>query len=189
MNCALILTKTIDTIYGKTVYTCLSHLFIFCRQASATNTAAVLDKKKAADSGLHPNTFSGAHLEPSQCVEEAPSTSPSKQHPPAQLRSKPRKQVKPKTTPVRRVVYARSTSAGGYQDEPTDIKGSMQHLAEVRHYARSTSDGGYQDEPTDIKGSRQHLAEVRQHDEDEAADLQTSVEASDGASPQERGQE
>lgn len=174
MNCALILTKTIDTIYGKTVYTCLSNLFIFCRQASATNTAAVLDKKKAADSGLHPNTYSGAHLETSQYVEEAPSTPPSKQHPPAQLKSKPRKQVKPKAddqmmpksddqvkpkaTPVRHV-YVSETSAGGYLDEPTDVKGSMQHLAEVRH------------------------------SEDEAADLQVSMEASEGASPQERGQE
>ena len=183
MNCALILTKTIDTIYGKTVYTCLSNLFIFCRQASVTNTAAVLDKKKAADSGLHLNTFSGPHLETSQYVEEAPSTSPSKQHPPAQLKSKPKKQVKPKAddqvkpkaddqvkpkaddqvkpkaTPVGRCVYVSKTSAGGYQDEPTDIKGSRQHLAEVRH------------------------------SEDEAADLQTSMEASEGASPQERGQE
>lgn len=146
------------------------------------DTAAVLKKKQNADSAHPFDTLSGPHLEPSHSGEATTSTSSNGQHPPLKLRSKRNEQVKsksddhvpeaddqakpkaddqakPKTTPVRRVINARSMLAGGYLDEPTDINGSMQHLAEVRH------------------------------SEDEAADLQTSMEASEGASPQERGQE
>ena len=141
------------------------------------DTAVIRDKKQNADSALPLNTLSGPHLEPSHSGEATPSTSPNGQHPPLQLRSKRNEQVKSKaddhvpkaddqaklkTTTVRRLVYV---------------------------YERKTSAGGYQDKPTDINRSMQHLAEVRQHSEDEAADLQVSMEASEGASPQERGQE
>jgi len=128
-----------------------------------------VDGKQNADSGVNGSTFSGLQQEPST---EVP---PNGQHRQLLLKSKPSEAEKSRDT-------GKGNRKPNEEDKPRAKSARHIHL-------KTSSAGGYLDEPTDVdvKGCdkllKQHLAEVRPHWEEQPAGYQVSEEVSESFSP------